>query len=150
MLTERRAGQFCLLNFRRAMLRPHFPQALFTKNENRPWVRVASSARSRGKAYLSGSYVSQFAALASNNYSLQSCASGPKRAAGFQWVFHPRLRAGSDANPGIFGGENLSVLVDKSTRLLVQGITGKEGTFHALQMRDYGTNIVGGVTPGKG
>jgi succinyl-CoA synthetase alpha subunit len=44
----------------------------------------------------------------------------------------------------------LSVLVDKSTRLLVQGITGKEGTFHALQMRDYGTNIVGGVTPGKG
>jgi succinyl-CoA synthetase alpha subunit len=47
-------------------------------------------------------------------------------------------------------GEQLSVLVDKSTRLLVQGITGKEGTFHALQMRDYGTNIVGGVTPGKG
>jgi succinyl-CoA synthetase alpha subunit len=44
----------------------------------------------------------------------------------------------------------LSVLVDKSTRLLVQGLTGKEGTFHALQMRDYGTNIVGGVTPGKG
>jgi len=44
----------------------------------------------------------------------------------------------------------LSVLVDKSTRLLVQGITGKEGTFHAQQMRDYGTNIVGGVTPGKG
>jgi succinyl-CoA synthetase alpha subunit len=44
----------------------------------------------------------------------------------------------------------LSVLVDKSTRLLVQGITGKEGTFHALQMRDYGTNIAGGVTPGKG
>jgi len=44
----------------------------------------------------------------------------------------------------------LSVLVDKGTRLLVQGITGKEGTFHAQQMRDYGTNIVGGVTPGKG
>ena len=44
----------------------------------------------------------------------------------------------------------MSVLVDKNTRLLVQGITGKEGTFHALQMRDYGTNIVGGVTPGKG
>src|SRR5262244_3179391 len=47
-------------------------------------------------------------------------------------------------------GGSLSVLVDKNTRLLVQGITGKEGTFHALQMRDYGTNIVGGVTPGKG
>ena len=44
----------------------------------------------------------------------------------------------------------MSVLVDKNTRLLVQGLTGKEGTFHALQMRDYGTNIAGGVTPGKG
>src|SRR5919108_978670 len=44
----------------------------------------------------------------------------------------------------------MSVLVDKSTRLVVQGITGKEGTFHTKQMREYGTNIVGGVTPGKG
>ncbi len=44
----------------------------------------------------------------------------------------------------------MSVLVDNNTRLIVQGLTGKEGTFHALQMRDYGTNIVGGVTPGKG
>ncbi|MEO8042898.1 MAG: CoA-binding protein, partial [Acidobacteriota bacterium] len=44
----------------------------------------------------------------------------------------------------------MAVLVDKNTRLIVQGITGKEGTFHTLQMRDYGTNIVGGVTPGKG
>jgi succinyl-CoA synthetase alpha subunit len=44
----------------------------------------------------------------------------------------------------------LSVLVDKNTRLIVQGVTGKEGTFHMLQMRDYGTNVVGGVTPGKG
>jgi succinyl-CoA synthetase alpha subunit len=44
----------------------------------------------------------------------------------------------------------LSVLVDKSTRLIVQGITGKEGTFHTQQMIEYGTNIVGGVTPGKG
>ena len=44
----------------------------------------------------------------------------------------------------------MSVLVDRQTRLVVQGLTGKEGTFHALQMRDYGTNIVGGVTPGKG
>jgi succinyl-CoA synthetase alpha subunit len=44
----------------------------------------------------------------------------------------------------------LSVLVDKSTRLVVQGLTGKEGTFHAKQMVEYGTNIVGGVTPGKG
>jgi succinyl-CoA synthetase alpha subunit len=44
----------------------------------------------------------------------------------------------------------LAVLVDKNTRLIVQGITGKEGTFHMLQMREYGTNVVGGVTPGKG
>jgi succinyl-CoA synthetase alpha subunit len=44
----------------------------------------------------------------------------------------------------------LSVLVDKNTRLVVQGITGKEGTFHTLQMIEYGTNVVAGVTPGKG
>jgi succinyl-CoA synthetase alpha subunit len=44
----------------------------------------------------------------------------------------------------------LSILVDKNTRLIVQGITGKEGTFHTLQMVDYGTNVVGGVTPAKG
>ena len=44
----------------------------------------------------------------------------------------------------------MSVLVDKNTRLLVQGLTGKEGTFHALQMKEYGTSVVAGVTPGKG
>jgi succinyl-CoA synthetase alpha subunit len=44
----------------------------------------------------------------------------------------------------------LSVLVDKNTRLVVQGITGKEGTFHTKQMVEYGTAVVGGVTPGKG
>ena len=44
----------------------------------------------------------------------------------------------------------MSVLVDKNTRLIVQGITGKEGTFHTKQMVEYGTNVVGGVTPGKG
>jgi len=44
----------------------------------------------------------------------------------------------------------LSVLVDKNTRLIVQGITGKEGSFHTRQMIEYGTNVVGGVTPGKG
>lgn len=44
----------------------------------------------------------------------------------------------------------MSVLVDKNTRLIVQGITGKEGTFHTKQMIEYGTNVVGGVTPGKG
>jgi succinyl-CoA synthetase alpha subunit len=44
----------------------------------------------------------------------------------------------------------LSVLVDKNTRLVVQGITGKEGTFHTKQMVEYGTRVVAGVTPGKG
>ena len=44
----------------------------------------------------------------------------------------------------------MAVLVDKNTRLIVQGITGREGLFHAKGCRDYGTNVVGGVTPGKG
>jgi succinyl-CoA synthetase alpha subunit len=44
----------------------------------------------------------------------------------------------------------MSVLVDKKTKLLVQGITGGEGTFHTQQMLEYGTKVVGGVTPGKG
>lgn len=44
----------------------------------------------------------------------------------------------------------MSVLVGKNTRLVVQGFTGKEGTFHAEQMIAYGTNVIGGVTPGKG
>jgi succinyl-CoA synthetase alpha subunit len=44
----------------------------------------------------------------------------------------------------------MAVLVDQSTRLLVQGITGKEGAFHTLRDRAYGTNVVAGVTPGKG
>jgi succinyl-CoA synthetase alpha subunit len=44
----------------------------------------------------------------------------------------------------------VSILVNKDTRLLVQGITGREGAFHTQQMIEYGTNVVGGVTPGKG
>ena len=44
----------------------------------------------------------------------------------------------------------MSVLVGNDTRLIIQGITGKEGSFHGEQIRDYGTNLVGGVTPGKG
>src|SRR5213075_608108 len=44
----------------------------------------------------------------------------------------------------------MAVLVDKSTRLIVQGITGREGTFHAKGCQEYGTKVVGGVTPGKG
>jgi succinyl-CoA synthetase alpha subunit len=44
----------------------------------------------------------------------------------------------------------VSILVDKNTRVVVQGITGKEGAFHAARCKEYGTNVVGGVTPGKG
>ena len=44
----------------------------------------------------------------------------------------------------------MSILIDKSTRLLVQGITGRDGLFHAKKMAEYGTNVVGGTSPGKG
>lgn len=46
--------------------------------------------------------------------------------------------------------QNMSILVNKDSKIIVQGFTGGEGTFHAGQMIDYGTNVVGGVTPGKG
>src|SRR5919197_1895599 len=44
----------------------------------------------------------------------------------------------------------MAILIDKTTRLMVQGLTGREGTFHAKQAAAYGTTVVGGVTPGKG
>ena len=44
----------------------------------------------------------------------------------------------------------MSILVDRTTRVVVQGITGKEGAFHAARCKEYGTNVIGGVTPGKG
>jgi succinyl-CoA synthetase alpha subunit len=44
----------------------------------------------------------------------------------------------------------MAIIVDRETRLVVQGITGREGSFHTLRNRDYGTNVVAGVTPGKG
>ena len=44
----------------------------------------------------------------------------------------------------------MGILVDEGTKVVVQGITGKEGAFHARQMISYGTNVVAGVTPGKG
>ena len=44
----------------------------------------------------------------------------------------------------------MAILVDENTKLLVQGLTGKEGQFHGFRNRDYGTDLVAGVTPGKG
>jgi len=44
----------------------------------------------------------------------------------------------------------MSIIIDENTRVIVQGITGKEGVFHTAQMLEYGTRVVGGVTPGKG
>src|SRR5438045_2542586 len=44
----------------------------------------------------------------------------------------------------------MAIILDRGTRLLVQGLTGREGSFHALRNRAYGTNVVAGVTPGKG
>ena len=46
--------------------------------------------------------------------------------------------------------QDMSILVNKNSRIVVQGFTGNEGTFHATQMIEYGTNVIGGVTPGKG
>src|SRR5436189_5846136 len=62
----------------------------------------------------------------------------------------PRTRSWrSRADVGLIDSY-MAVLIDKSTRLIVQGLTGKEGTFHAKQAAAYGTTVVGGVTPGKG
>ena len=44
----------------------------------------------------------------------------------------------------------MAIFIDENTRLLVQGITGRDGSFHARQMMEYGTQVGGGVTPGKG
>src|SRR5687767_3246987 len=54
----------------------------------------------------------------------------------------------ADAGPG--APVPMSILVDRNTRVVVQGITGKEGAFHAARCKEYGTRVVGGVTPGKG
>src|SRR5262249_56178319 len=59
-------------------------------------------------------------------------------------------RSGAHGDREGAGGARVSILIDKNTRLIVQGITGRDGAFHTKQMLDYGTKVVGGVTPGKG
>ena len=66
-----------------------------------------------------------------------------------RWRHHAG-RGTEGRRSGEGSGVDMSVLVDKNTRLIVQGITGREGTFHAKGCAEYGTKVVGGVTPGKG
>ena len=68
----------------------------------------------------------------------------------FRGRFHHEGCSRSGSKSGEGSDSLMAVLVDKNTRLIVQGITGKEGTFHAKGCAEYGTKVVGGVTPGKG
>src|SRR5262249_27854391 len=59
----------------------------------------------------------------------------------------PRLPGAEERREGV---RSVGILVDRASRVVVQGITGREGAFHAARCKEYGTTIVGGVTPGKG
>src|SRR3990167_6227685 len=65
-------------------------------------------------------------------------------------VFSPFRRFSVSPFQFIFFGGFVSILVNKNTRVICQGITGEQGTFHSRQMVEYGTKMVGGDTPGKG
>ena len=88
--------------------------------------------------------------LEGTNVELGKQAPGRVGAGGHRRRRHGR-RGEEDRRRCASGGQvAMSILVDKNTKVLVQGITGSAGTFHAKQMREYGTAVVGGVTPGKG
>jgi succinyl-CoA synthetase alpha subunit len=66
------------------------------------------------------------------------------------YIFAPENKKKLEFTHSPIHSIDMSVLVNKNSRVIVQGFTGKEGTFHAEQCIAYGTNLVGGVTPGKG
>ncbi len=72
------------------------------------------------------------------------------RKSGLNFIVAEGMKDAAEKVVGANESKKMSVLVNKNTRLIVQGITGREGTFHALQAIKYGTQVVGGVTPGKG
>ena len=72
------------------------------------------------------------------------------RNSGFNFTIAEGMKDGAEKVVALGGRRTMSVLIDKNTRVLVQGITGREGSFHAQQMLDYDTKVVAGVTPGKG
>ena len=69
---------------------------------------------------------------------------------GLNFTTADTMSEAADKVVALAGGPLMAVLLDQNTRLLVQGLTGREGTFHAKAAQEYHTTVVGGVTPGKG
>src|SRR4051812_34314816 len=74
---------------------------------------------------------------------------GERAAESTQYLAHPPPQ-GYPLRLATFSGEFMSILVNKNTKVITQGITGASGAFHTKQCLEYGTKMVGGVTPGKG